>query len=463
MELTEGQFLQYLSALGLGAVFLAAAFALREKKIMWILLVFIPFQPISSRWGNINMFLVLAVAAVYLMRGRVRWKPLAMPMAFIMLAYMLSMTQVRPGTAIDHLLFIVAVVSNFALFWLTYNFVRREGNWQTIFKIFGVLNALILAYCALQVSVGLDRFTFLGSTELSFNAAQDAGVTVAGRRLTGPFGGTATIAEYLAFQVMIWGYFLIYARGKSLRTLVSIVVALNLAFLIATGNRGGIVTLAVGALGFLYLFKSELGPRRFVTVSVSAAVLFLAMSFVVVTYSEFGTVFERFSGTTLERGFIPDSRAGWVNIWDQVIEKPIFGHGPRMGIMGAQEMTYPHNLFMFLFFTVGAVGFLAYAYFFWCVWINLFRARRFKIRDKFLSGTPSLGLLILIMFIVSEMRIEFMRFVWHDYQQYFFMLMGGFLAWADMVRAEARQSRSLNKKSARRRQPLVGTAIPTQP
>jgi hypothetical protein len=457
MDFGSSQFLQLVTAIVLGTGFLFAAFVMSEKTLMWILLVFIPFQPISSRYGNINEFLVLAVAGMYFFRGRLKLLPLSTAVGLIMFAYVLSITQALPGTLIDHWIYVLAVFSNFALLWLVYNFIRREGDWQTILKILAVINVLILAYCAIQVSFGVERFTFLQSAELAFNAA-DVGMIGNTQRLTGPFDGTALIADYLAIQILIWGYFLIHVKEKRPRILVSVLIALNCGFLIATGNRGGIVALAVGSLCYLFLFRKELGLRRFVTISASAVLLFVAVSPFVIQYTEFNVLFERLANTEFERGFIPDSRAGWVHIWDQVIEKPFAGHGPRLGIFGYQQMPYPHNLFMFLFYTLGTVGFAAYTYFFWKIWRRFSQARRYRIRDKFLSGTPRLGMLILVVFVVSEMRIEFMRFFTHDFQQYIYMLLGMFLAFSDMVRIEALQSRAAEKK-VRRRPAIIGTAI----
>ncbi len=462
MDFSESQNLQFGIAFSLAVSFAIAAYAMSEKNLMWILLLFIPFQPISSRYGNINEFMVLVVGGVYLLRGRLTQFPLIAAVGIIMVAYTLSMTQAVPGTVPLHLLYVLAMISNFILFWLVYNFVRRAGDWKPILKILAVLNALVLGYCALQISVGLEQFTILGSEELAFNASLDAGVEVFGRRLTGPFDGTAMIAEYFTIQIMIWVYFLIHVKDKNPRILVFVLIALNCAFLIGTGNRGGIVTIVVGSLCYLLLFRKELGLRRFITLSLSGALVFTAMSVVVVKYTQYGVVFERLAETQLGPGFVPDSRAGWFVLWDQIVEKPVLGHGPRMGLEDKQEMTYPHNLYMFLFFTLGSLGLAAYAYFFWGIWRRFSRAARHKVRDKFLSGTPRLGILILIIFFVSEMRMEFIRFILNDYQHYIFMILGVFVAFSDMVYFGA-LNKSVSKKRGARRRPkaVIGTAVPS--
>ncbi len=460
MDYSSGQLLQLYIALGLGMGFFLAAFAVSEKTMMWILLLFIPFQAISTRYGTINEFMVLAVAAAFYLRGRLTQLPLGAAIGFIMLAYALSFTQAPPGTGTDQMLYVLAIIANFALFWMVYNFVLREGRWQTIFKILAAINALVLGYCAIQVGFGAQQFRLFGIVELTFNPNFGGGEQYSAQRVTGPFGATALAAEYFAIQIMIWAYFLIHAKEKRPRLLASVLIALNCAFMVATGNRGGIVTLAIGGLGYMFLFSKDLGLRRLVTLSVSGALLFAAMSVVVIDYTEFDSLYERLSDTEFEYGFIPDTRTGWVSLWGYIVEKPVFGHGPRMGVAGRASIGYPHNLFMYLFFTLGTVGTAAYAYFFVTLWRRYSRARRYRINDKMLSGMPRLGLLILVIFLVSQMRIELMRFNLHDYQQYFSMILAVFLAFSDRVRLRALQAQPVKK---RRRQTVMQTAVYHRP
>jgi hypothetical protein len=73
---------------------------------------------------------------------------------------------------------------------------------------------------------------------------------------------------------------------------------------------------------------------------------------------------------------------------------------------------------------------------------------------------PRLGLLILVIFLVSQMRIELMRFHLHDYQQYFSMILAVFLAFSDRVRLRALQAQPVKK---RRRQTVMQTAVYHRP
>jgi O-antigen ligase len=340
---------------------------------------------------------------------------------------------------------------------MVYNFVLREKGWETIFKILAVTNALVLGYCALQVVFGAERVMFFGISEWGFSTtATTGGEEISGRRVTGPFAATALTAEYFTIQIMIWAYFLIHVKEKRPRILLSVLIALNIGFLVATGNRGGFVSLVIGSLGYLFLFRKQLGLRRMVTISTRGIMLFAAMSIVVVTYTDFNSLYERLASTQFGRGFIPDSRQGWFYIWEFVVEKPFLGHGPRLAILGYQQITYPHNLFMYLFYTLGGVGLVAYAYFFVKIWRRYSRAKRYRVADKMLSGMPRLGLLILVIFLASQMRIELMRFVLHDYQQYFFMILAVFLAFSDMVRIRSLRSQPAPR---RKRQVVLQTAM----
>jgi len=56
--------------------------------------------------------------------------------------------------------------------------------------------------------------------------------------------------------------------------------------------------------------------------------------------------------------------------------------------------------------------------------------------DPLLRGLPALGLAILTLFAASQMHIEMFRFVYHDYQQYAFMLFGAFLAFSHLAQEQ---------------------------
>ena len=54
-------------------------------------------------------------------------------------------------------------------------------------------------------------------------------------------------------------------------------------------------------------------------------------------------------------------------------------------------------------------------------------------RDHFLNGLPKLGIIILTVFLIDQIKLEFLRVKLADYQHYIFMLFGAFTAYADII------------------------------
>lgn len=431
-------YIQLIIALSVGIMLFVAAYGLPAHKVMWALLLLIPVQLIDSKYGSINMVLTYMVGAAFLLRGRFVRMPLIGLVMLIMFAYFMSLTQAHAGTMRIHLLYLVTITSNFILFYLVYNFVRSRNDARQMWAILAAINVVVLIYCALEMVAGSAGMRLFGLAEWEIRSSRaDYG------RLNGPFRATAMTAEYLGIQALICIYALMRSRDRHSTLLWSALLLGNFGFMIATGNRGGIVSLVVGLAVFLFLFRKELGAVKIVAWTLSGAVLFAISAFVMVQYTQYNVLFERLESTEFQ-GVIPDTRVGWVGLWDEVISKPVFGHGPRLGIdaetakriPGYAAIPYPHNAYLYLIYTVGFVGLVAYLLFFFALVRQYWQAARSRAAEEaFLRGLPRLGIAILVLFAVSEMRMEMFRFNLHAYQQYLFALTGAFLAFAHLARA----------------------------
>lgn len=408
----------------------AAGFVTREKTVMWLLLLLIPFQPIMSRYGSVNEMLVYAVGLIFILKGRVKVFPLTGSILFLFLVYLVSFVLSPRFTHTEQIIYLGAIASNFVLFYLVYNFVLRQNGWQVIWKILVVLNILVLGYCALQLIVGFGSLSLFGVQELSLTSNIEGA-----RRLTGPFGAVAMTAEYLVIQTVMLMYAYTRETRQRRKFLWVAMSVLNFGFLFATGNRGGIVALAIGAICFFFLFRKELGTGRVLLLAFTGVFMISAISLVMIRFTQFNILFDRFESTEFE-GFVPDTRSVWVDIWPRVVESPIVGHGPRLRLWQDQDvfrpgytpMPYPHNLYMYIFYTIGGMGLLAYVILFFRIGARYYRSSRFEVEDKVLDGLPRVGLIVLVVFAASEMRMEMLRFSLHDYQQYLFMVLAAFLA-----------------------------------
>jgi len=438
MDISTGQYVQLVIALFSGVVLFAVAYIAPVKYIVAFLILTIPFQLISSRYGTVNMVLIYLAGVALMLRGKIRLFPLLWAVVGILLAYLLSLSFTLRATYFDHILYLVSVGSNFLIFYIAYNYFRESRDLRSSLNIFVWVAGLVGAYCMLSLLVGFERFAFMNIQELSLGWNLEEK-----QRLVGPFNAPGTNAEFLALQILLLGYILLYEKKRLKKIFLLGLMAASFAFLVATGSRGGFIGLIGGAVLFLFLFKKELGAKGIFgggLIMVSLGVVALA----VVQLTEFNVLFKRLGEPEFE-GVVPDTRTlPFESALKRIPESPILGHGPRIMLINEAERRipgyepfggYPHSLYLFLLYTVGITGLLAYLVFFAGLLFRWQSARSADTPDKMLKGLPELAIILMLMFLASQSRIEFLRFILNDYQNYMFALWGMLLAYSDNLKS----------------------------
>ena len=436
MDLTSAQYIQLIVALALVIIAFVGAYMGPERAVITVLILLLPFQPIASRFGTVNTGLALLVFAAFFLNGRVRRFPMLLLAGAVMLAYVVSFTQVHRATYSDHLYYLVAMGANFSLFYLVYNHVRRTGDVRGFFNILLWLNILFDIYCLAQLLVGVNPEAIIGKGDLSLQ------VNRADARLAGPFAAVGMTAEYLVIQVLLLLHMYMHEPRKAKKYLLVGVMMANLAFLVATGNRGGFLVLIGGGILYLIWFRREFGLGPLLVRATAGAIMLAVMSVVVVSFTEFGVLFDRLQGTQVKER-VPDTRAViWPLAWDRRLDAPVIGHGPRIRLIdeelrripGHEFMPYPHSGYLFVLYTIGFVGLMAWFVFFFALFRQYRRARYNLHPDPFIARLPKVAILILVVFFVDQIKVAMFRFNLSDYQQIMFVLFGGLLgaAWVAM-------------------------------
>jgi O-antigen ligase len=433
-------YIQLSVGLVLGLATFFAAYSARPGAVIAILLLAIPFQPVETRYGTLNMVLTYMVFIVFMLRGRIHEWPLIGSVIAIAFAYLLSITQVHTFLYMEHMIYVITMGGNFALFYLVYNYFRQEGDINFAMKLFLGITILVLVHFGFSSVIGFQQFSLLGIEELDLIVNQEAK-----RRLIGPFNGAEYSSDFLAIQILLIGYMMLF-QNRFWKQIVLLLLAMTcFGFLFATGSRGGLIALLPGGILFLALFRKNLGVKGFTKVGVVLG-LFAVAAVVVVTLSEFNVMFERLTGTHIV-GYELDTRAGIFEVVaEKFSEKPVLGHGPRQFLpyyvmnprVGPPPLGFnPHSLYFFLLLTIGVVGFIMYMAFFflltrrWWVW------RRQQHDEPMIEGMPRLALVIMFVFLLTEYRIEFLRFNISDYQQYMFALWAMMLAFTGVKKKQA--------------------------
>ena len=129
----SGHAIQLLLALGGALVLFILAFTGYARALFIGLIVMVPFQPIASKYGSINMVITYVVGFAMLLHGT-RHKannnlaiPLVVPFAFLFFAYFLSWSMAPKMFWMKYAIQLIFVGSNVVLFYMSYAYFRNEA------------------------------------------------------------------------------------------------------------------------------------------------------------------------------------------------------------------------------------------------------------------------------------------------------------------------------------------------
>jgi hypothetical protein len=434
---------QIIIALIVGLGVFIALYLLPARWTVTVLVVLIPFQIIDSKYGSMNTVLTYMLAGAFLLQHRLNKAPLIGVFALIGLVYMLAMSQVPAALRFGSILYLFSISSGFLMFYVIYNTIRSTRDIHYFMTLLVIINVMVTLYCYIQLAAGGRQIAMFGVQEFALTQNR---ITEMDRRLAGPFSAVGITAEFLVIQILLMGYLAMHMVKRSRRWLLYGLIIADLAFLVATGNRGGVISLVIGSIIMLIVFRKELGGARLLVAAIGGLGLFIAVGIVVIQTTEFDLLYERFVSTEF-RGVMPETRSDiWTETIERIAEKPIIGHGPRVQFDPETLMLarldwitgHPHNLYLFLLYTVGIVGLVAYLVLFAGIFRRLWQARSYRFPDKLVQGLPKLGIVLVVVFLIDQIKVEFLRFTLADYQQYMFSLWGFLLAAAAVLRQEAR-------------------------
>jgi O-antigen ligase len=122
------------------------------------------------------------------------------------------------------------------------------------------------------------------------------------------------------------------------------------------------------------------------------------------------SVVDRFTDTTFE-GFVPENRTmTWMPALKEALEKPFFGHGPYYDIgVGLTKRMWPHNGYLFCFFTLGLFGLMAFLWIIARV-IKVSKSwRRPGVRNTRLGDFLALAQIWLFVLLLEQLRTDHQR------------------------------------------------------
>jgi len=433
------QFFQMIVVLALATVVFFSAYSLPQKVAATILIIIIPIQPIETQYASANTVLTWVVFTAMLMRGD-RIKLAMLPQILILLfIYLLSMGMQDPSTYSQHGIFIFNLITAFLVLWITYDLCQRYDNINKVVRVFIAMNVLVAIYSLIQMTAEpFEKYTFFGIEEMNMLPI------IKRNRLSGPFGGPGIVAEYLVIMTFVAIHQILSADSSKYRLFLYVLVGVNLLLLIATGNRGGFLTLIGSATIFLWMFRNVLGVVRTIRIAIGGVAILSISAAVAVNFTKFDVLFTRLAETEIDAG-VPDTRQKvWPVAWQEIQARPILGHGPRLRFVDDETGMYsdvhtyiffPHNLYLFLLFTVGIIGTIAFLVFLGTPMVRCWLVSRQMSLDQDTRNLARIGFIIMIVVFVDQMKVEFMRLALTDYWHFLFGLIGLLIAACDQARA----------------------------
>jgi hypothetical protein len=239
-------------------------------------------------------------------------------------------------------------------------------------------------------------------------------------RATGPIGDYELLSEMLALAAVVACFFALRSDGFK-RVLYAACIPFFFVGIAATETRSGFVIFVLGIVLMILLSRGiqrAHSSRAWIVMGVT-----LLAAFPVITLlqksSQTGFLFLRLSQTQTGGGVSKlVNRSG---VWNLFLARLphgwhlLFGQGPAFNYPFYRE--FPHSLPLTLIFTVGIAGAVA----FYTLLISII-VRCARAWAKTRSPYPIVGGLLLVLFVINEVKIEFLRA--YGYQWFVWALLG---------------------------------------
>jgi O-antigen ligase len=189
----------------------------------------------------------------------------------------------------------------------------------------------------------------------------------------------------------------------------------------ATITRGAFISLIIGIGYMAWICRKDLNIVRIVGLAAAFSGAVVIIDAIMTKYTVSGSLFKRLLGTTVERGFIPDTRVeAWTGAVSRWLFHPFIGNGPGWDMTVSIEHTYwPHNAYLYylnIFGIFGTAAFLLLLY-------RLLRASLPELRQPLATAPFSRALMktlsvSLVILMIDMIKVDYQRnhiytyFIW---------------------------------------------------
>jgi hypothetical protein len=226
-------------------------------------------------------------------------------------------------------------------------------------------------------------------------------------RISGALGNDANLADFGAQVICLLGFFSWRAKNPAEKTFWAVAMTVTLVAVLSTGNRGGVVGLAV-AMGYgLYQFRRQLGFQRLVIIITGILAIIVGANWYLVNYTYATSPFERLLNTQMV-GVVPETRTmtWWPSI-QKSMQHPFVGTGPFFEIgKGLTFQFWPHNAYLYYLQTIGLVGLGAFLWIMTRVGKMSLGFRKYGNERDQLGDLLALMHVSLVVFAIQQLRSD---------------------------------------------------------
>lgn len=406
-----------------GLIVIGVVWNFSAIQALWLILVIYVF-PFGLSIGNSTAIFTIVVFVIYLVHvstGRYRLrgdKLLNVPITIMVIAYLVSFY--NQSTESNVMNSAITHTSNFfvilALYYMIVNLVDNESNLRRT-----------ASFC--MVSVAL--VTFFSFIELLFPgrvilpnliySTHEISLVMKDIRVGGPFRDYELLAEFFAMNVPILILMIVRSRRLLVRTMYVLLLVSVLFMQFATVTRGAFISLIIGVVYMAWICRKDLNIVSFMGLAAASVGAMVLIDSIMSRYTVSGSLFARLLKTTIERGFIPDTRAdAWVGAWNRWLMHPFIGNGPGWDFThGLEKQYWPHSSYLYYLNVFGIFGTAAFIYLLY----RLVRASMKETRQSLIASTFPVALMktlhvSLVIFIIDMLKIDFQRnyiymyFIW---------------------------------------------------
>jgi len=327
--------------------------------VVAVLAFILPFSA-STALGPTSSLAIVLVFLVWMVRvatrsSTVTWRtPVSRPLMALLLIHVVSFYNIPGGPILDAALKkTVVLVSGMLLVYLMLNFITDEKALRRVL-IASMLTCLVVIVLSL-IELYFPRLRLIPWFTLSGTKPMKGYFET--RWIGGPFRDGELLGEYMAVSVPVQAFLFGRARSQYVRAFWGLMMIGSLATALATMHRAPLITMTVGVLYLIFLFRERMKFHTLLGLLVGGTILVASLEYFMANYTPTGSVIKRIEKTEFY-GIVPDSRRmPWKQAWERSMEHPWIGHGPHYDISyTVQKMYSPHSSYLYYFYTIGAIG-----------------------------------------------------------------------------------------------------------